>query len=971
LLLLVLASRAAAQAPYLVKDVDPSVGEPFALSPSSFADLGDVLLFSGCRWNGQGSGNCELWRTDGTAVGTRLVKDILPGERSSGVAGLTKVGNRVMFGAAGEDRAEIWKTDGTAEGTEFVWDPYPNATWRPSLGAAGETLFFQGYDPAHGEELWKTDGTAAGTLLVADIQAGVVGSYPRTPMVDLHGLLLFDADDGAHVGALWRSDGTPSGTFMLHEGQPRGVGSRVVMGGFGYFVVRETHPTGSLWKTDGTVAGTSRVFNFSGEPSALVAAGGTLFVAAGGQLWRSDGTDSGNTMVKDFGASLLFDLTNAAGRVYFTASNPSGGRDLWGSDGTPAGTVLLKATGSAFPGGLTTVNERLFFALDDGAHGSELWKSDGSAADTTMIVDATPGAMGSTLGSFKSFAGLLYFSLDQSLWRSDGTAAGTRPVRPGPRSSHPGEMVDIGGIVYFSAHHNEFGHEVWRSDGTPSGTFLLKDIDPTPVPSYASPSRRLTNQSGTLLFAIDDGVHGEEMWRSSGTADQTELLKDIQPGAGSAAPTRAVAVGLVSFFSADDGVHGNELWKTDGTEGGTELVKDVDPGPADSFPRALTDAGGTLFFVASGLNAGLWRSDGTSLGTSLVYPQVSFPNSLTALAGAVYFANNGASGVELWKSDGTPSGTSMVEDINPGPLGSSPDHLTAWNGRVYFAAHDDTHQIELWKSDGTSAGTSMVRDINPAGHSSPRLLTSAAGDLYFAADDGAHGVELWKTDGTAAGTVLVKDVNPAGSSRPEGLTAAGTLLYFTADDGQHGRELWRTDGTAGGTQMVGDIDPLGGSAVMFDLGPPTFSAGRLLFAARNDTWGTELWAVDVQEIIKDLALHAINPCRLVDTRDADGPALSGSTTRVVAVAGRCGIPPSALALSLNVTVTQSDASGHVRLFPAGRPLPLASVVNYSAGQTRANNTVSQLNPRGEIAVFASQAEGTKVHFIMDVLGYFE
>jgi ELWxxDGT repeat protein len=86
----------------------------------------------------------------------------------------------------------------------------------------------------------------------------------------------------------------------------------------------------------------------------------------------------------------------------------------------------------------------------------------------------------------------------------------------------------------------------------------------------------------------------------------------------------------------------------------------------------------------------------------------------------------------------------------------------------------------------------LVSDVLPGPSSSePAGLTAFGGRLYFAADDGVHGRELWQSDGTAAGTRLAQDVAPGlpGSS-PEQLTVAGDRLYFTADDGLHGRELW-------------------------------------------------------------------------------------------------------------------------------------------------------------------------------------
>jgi hypothetical protein len=87
------------------------------------------------------------------------------------------------------------------------------------------------------------------------------------------------------------------------------------------------------------------------------------------------------------------------------------------------------------------------------------------------------------------------------------------------------------------------------------------------------------------------------------------------------------------------------------------------------------------------------------------------------------------------------------------------------------------------------------------------------------------------------------------------------------------------------------------------------------------------------------------------------------------MAGPCGIPAEANALALNVTVTEPTAPGHITVFPLGVPLPLASTINYRAGQTRANNAIIPLGTNDSISIFCGQSSGT-THFIIDVVGYF-
>jgi hypothetical protein len=119
--------------------------------------------------------------------------------------------------------------------------------------------------------------------------------------------------------------------------------------------------------------------------------------------------------------------------------------------------------------------------------------------------------------------------------------------------------------------------------------------------------------------------------------------------------------------------------------------------------------------------------------------------------------------------------------------------------------------------------------------------------------------------------------------------------------------------------------------------------------------------------------HTLPPCRLVDTRDPllSGPsALQAGGYAAFSIAVRCGVPETAQAVSVNLTVTQPTSAGDLRVYPADTSVPLVSSINYSPAQTRANNAIVSLNALGRIGVFVEQTLGT-AHVIVDVNGYFE
>lgn len=126
-----------------------------------------------------------------------------------------------------------------------------------------------------------------------------------------------------------------------------------------------------------------------------------------------------------------------------------------------------------------------------------------------------------------------------------------------------------------------------------------------------------------------------------------------------------------------------------------------------------------------------------------------------------------------------------------------------------------------------------------------------------------------------------------------------------------------------------------------------------------------------------LDFFTLPPCRLVDTRNPagplGGPAMTSGQVRTFALAGSCGVPSSAKALALNVTVTQPTGGGFVRFAPGGCAPPNASTINFSAGQTRANNSILSLagDGSGTLSANAVVTGGGTLQLLIDIDGYFQ
>ena len=138
-----------------------------------------------------------LWKYDGTQPGAVPVRNAA---REQGID-FRGVGNRLFFAVAGPSSFELWESDGSPSGNRLLFTLPLGGQGRifQTLTVMGGVLYFAAAGPAMGAELWRSDGTLEGTRLVRDINArsGVSSSNP-SQLTDVDGVLYFRAQDGTH-----------------------------------------------------------------------------------------------------------------------------------------------------------------------------------------------------------------------------------------------------------------------------------------------------------------------------------------------------------------------------------------------------------------------------------------------------------------------------------------------------------------------------------------------------------------------------------------------------------------------------------------------------------------------------------------------------------------------------------------------------------------------------------------------------
>jgi len=472
----------------------------------TFARAGQWTFFHA----GGGPADHSVWVTDGTEANTRPVIESIGDV--FGESPMANLGDAVLVGFhASVHGRELWLTDGTSDGTRLLKDinRYEDS-WKPTAPVQlGDRLVFAAEAPGFGRELFVSDGTQAGTSLLLDAYPGPIGGGISNLVTAGNTAYFLARSDGPNAfSSLYLTDGTPAGTRvvfpMVQGGSPNlqqslaTAGPRLLFSAVAarsgasnaWILDSPSSPPRQLTGLDNAYPGRTSPFSeFLAVQDGIYFIGRTTF--ADEELWRSDGTVAGTRPVADlwpgsFG-SRPRNLRTDGVLVYFFAKSPTG-IGLHCSDGTAAGTRFLapmSVLNALEPVKMPAGNRAFFIGIDE-SHGSELWITDGSPEGTRLLLDLTPGPASTQFGELKAAGPLLYFTcttrdFGTELWRSEGTEAGTfllRDIAPGEASSQPSNIHFHLGHCFFSAWDPEYGRELWSTDGTPAGTALVEDVQP-------------------------------------------------------------------------------------------------------------------------------------------------------------------------------------------------------------------------------------------------------------------------------------------------------------------------------------------------------------------------------------------------------------------------------------------------------------------------------------------------------------
>ena len=167
--------------------------------------------------------------------------------------------------------------------------------------------------------------------------------------------------------------------------------------------------------------------------------------------------------------------------------------------------------------------------------------------------------------------------------------------------------------------------------------------------------------------------------------------------------------------------------------------------------------------------------------------------------------------------------------------------------------------------------------------------------------------------------------------------------------------------------------PLATNTTSLSYSPGTLSANTTYYwkvVARDGAGGSASSAV-MSFTTGPLTFVPIAPCRIADTRNANGPfggpALAAQASRDFVIStSSCNIPANAAAFSLNIAAVPRGVLGYLTVYPAGTPAPFVATLNSIDGRIKSNAAIVPAGSNGAVGVFATDATDV----ILDINGYF-
>lgn len=464
---------------------------------------------------------------------------------------------------------------------------------------------------------------------------------------------------------------------------------------------------------------------------------------------------------------------------------------------------------------------------------------------------------GSNPANIINVGGVTFFTATDAnnitgLWRLNGTQPATlvSNIRLG---SQPGlndlAPVAINGELYFANSDINNNVELWKVSPNP-----LNPTEPiAPVrlslPQFTASPRfsNLTNSNGSLYLIANETPTSSSLWTVDFNGNPLRManlpnLRNV--GNIINFNGRVFFTAINSATSLTNPNPTTELF-TLNRGGVVSPIRQIGTSSILANARNFVNVNGTLYFTANdsttSTNQSVWRLDSRFSPVRVMGSSTYLnPSELVSFGGTLYFTAEQQTGErKLWRLDRNGAAIRVLEPstINSFTI-TSYRNLVIANDSLFFLVNNQGVS-ELWQVD--NFGGRSLRAATTATNVSN--LTNINGSLFFSGRGSTGGQELWvlerRTDGSFS-SMLVSDINiGAGSSNPNNITAIDNTILFSADNGRTGQELWQINTNGQSLRNLTDINTRNRQV-------PTnlINVNDTLYFTYTTPVGMELWRID-------------------------------------------------------------------------------------------------------------------------------
>lgn len=531
------------------------------------------------------NGGLEPWISNGTAVGTQILKDILPGNSSSMGANnkFLKINNKIYFDSSSNGINQIygnyiWETDGTQAGTLLFSTPTNNMLYGTSSDAQHLILT----KPNEYNRYWIANGNSAQTFEIAGL-----GMPNNNSFVDLNSAIYLTGSNSTYGSELFSLNPVSQAVTLASDinhssgSSPHSYG---VLNDNLIFIASDRQFNNQFYKRDKITQQISRLTNFTSGTSSV-------------------------GMFTDFSDNFI-----KVGNYFYTKNSTPNFRSVfYRTDGTAANSLMIPTPNTTTNDVAMHVNlndNSLLFAGYNNIMGTELWKIENISNVPVLVKDISTDNMGSMYNTDPKAAllnGFAYFVAKENgklgIWKSDGTAANTlKTIQYIYQDGSDGNIKVIGSIngkLLYSTRKENYSNtsntELLASNGDLSSSVLLRShSDPFGSASFSSETEIFNNK---IFYAVTGYPAG--LYSTDGTvAGTTEVSQMNFNGA-----VQFKKCSNQLFFTNNNG---SQLWKTDGTNTGTVSLSTNLNGVKD-----MVCANNYLYFL-NGDSQKVWKADLTT-----------------------------------------------------------------------------------------------------------------------------------------------------------------------------------------------------------------------------------------------------------------------------------------------------------------------------------------------------------------------